>query len=303
MVAPVRGIDWLREQAIRMRRTKWPNAVMLADELWLMLRGLDSGEADSATIRTTIGDDIQIDGEDINIPPFDPVFPDIVFPDEPSVDEDPDTGETTVVQDQYVIERTVVPGQVTGGGSPLFPMTIYPMGNLTSSAASSTAFSPANEPASLSVQVRQLDGGTPDVSDWAMVTVIREMLYTTTTTYNAQGGITNRNIDVSVVQSDYSVQPGGGGAGGAIAVVVDEISSRDGTTAGTGTATIHSFDGTSWTPLVDELGEELEPQTIYNSVSASIASGKVIQVKKIGGFWFIDVEDCSQATEPPVIEG
>jgi hypothetical protein len=39
-----RELDWLREQAIRMRRTEW-TPDMLADELWLILRGLDPSSA------------------------------------------------------------------------------------------------------------------------------------------------------------------------------------------------------------------------------------------------------------------
>lgn len=74
---------------------------------------------------------------------------------------------------------------------------------------------------------------------------------------------------------------------GFVGITTSQIDARaNATTPGTGTANIYRFNGT--TLAVASTG-----QTIYNTAKTTpTASGRLIQLKKVDGFLFLDVDDC-----------
>lgn len=148
-----RGLDYLRDQAIRLRRTKWPNAPMLGDELYLILQGIDPPITDVATT-DELGNPITVpflDLPELDLTPFDLDFPENPVADTPTVDpvpfdpdtpissespggeggvNDPDTnpGAGGTVTSRVVWQRSSFPGQVLSridSGS-TFSVRIYP---------------------------------------------------------------------------------------------------------------------------------------------------------------------------------
>jgi hypothetical protein len=108
------------------------------------------------------------------------------------------------------------------------------------------------------------------------------------------------STQIQVAQEEWLFNAPGEGGGGKVARITEEISARDGTTPGSGTAVLYEFseDSGKLSPITekDENDEEQETEvTVYNMVTSEIKSGedKFIQVKRIDNVWFIDVEDCS----------
>jgi hypothetical protein len=63
------------------------------------------------------------------------------------------------------------------------------------------------------------------------------------------------------------------------------IPALSGSTPGSGTVTLYSFNGTT-------LSATTTTVTAYNMTSGAVAANAWLQLKLIAGYWFIDVEGC-----------
>ncbi len=120
----VRGLDYLAEQSIRLRRTKWADPQPLADELWVILSRLeDSTQGASQVLSPVDGSVIDLPaGSTLNISPFDFLFPEIL----PTVVTTSVPGTKTTVTTFYV--RGTIPGKVISGSGSSYQVQIYPHG-------------------------------------------------------------------------------------------------------------------------------------------------------------------------------
>lgn len=127
--------QWLRDQAIRMRRTKWPDAHLLGDELFLIFSRAPQTTTGPITAKTSNPNFTPIQFEsldDLNIEPLDLAFLDV--PDlqlEPATTSLPgtlDNGGTQLTNTRTTVRREVIPGVVLSGSGDSYSVEVYPKG-------------------------------------------------------------------------------------------------------------------------------------------------------------------------------
>jgi hypothetical protein len=296
---------YLRDAAIRFVRTKWTVPWMLGEELYTVLRGIALGPV---TLNFGTGD------------PFD--YPE--FPEWRPPDWDPDWPEDPVVETEEIDEgyektetlywhRAIYPGQIverTQGAN--YNIRLWPNGFLTGTGDGSIWTSnivlpgepraPINEIRECLLTDESL-AGTISANIW--VYVFRVIRYRVTKeTWTGENPRTQTQIDILEEQYLFNA-PAEGGA--KVARVIQTITARKGTTPGQGRAVLYKYQGPvpdlatgetsspSLVPLTDSENEETEVD-VFNMVSSEITADSddlFIQVKRIDGAWFIDVEDCS----------
>lgn len=69
-----------------------------------------------------------------------------------------------------------------------------------------------------------------------------------------------------------------------LAVTTSTISAASGSTPGSGTATLQFFNGTNYAAISASYANV----TIFNTLNVAIASGVVVQLKRIDQYWFAD---------------
>lgn len=164
---------FFQDQAIRLRRTKWANPVMLAEELYSMFTGVQDDESTgNFQYVPNDGDDspIEFPGFDnLYIPPLDLSFAEFPsFNSLPEVEQN-DTGSgaddgtggddaqasgnTTRRTFRTFWNRTVIPGVVVSGSGEDYIVTIYPNGNEAADPDDTTV----QESKSVSVKQLQID--------------------------------------------------------------------------------------------------------------------------------------------------
>ena len=293
---------FLRDQAIRLRRTKWQNPWDLADELFLILRGIDVETTGPISIIPPGGGD-PVDFppiDDLNIPPFDFDLPENGAQ-QPEVDVQDNGNGTSATIQSYFWHRAIFPGQVQSQSSgEQYNIRIYPNGNLTS-------LSNISGVGTKTVVARLTDpslAGTVSNNSWVFVYWVAEYLVTELIIRNAQGAIIERTTEVKIVQDEYLFNAPAESGGGKVARVTQTITAREGTTMGQGKAILYMFAVPTDDP--NNPGEQTDPLLtagnevdVFNSVTSEIAAGadKFIQVKRIDNAWFIDVEDCASGDE------
>jgi hypothetical protein len=73
-----------------------------------------------------------------------------------------------------------------------------------------------------------------------------------------------------------------------LAITTSTISAASGSTPGSGTATLQLFNGATYSAI----SATYASVTVFNSTSSTIPSGNLIQLKRIDGYWFVDVASC-----------
>jgi hypothetical protein len=216
--------------------------------------------------------------------------PDFPWPPGEDPTDDPQPPNGTETKFWY---RAVFPGKILNqSGGANYNIRITPNGNLTSTAASTSSPTPVTS----DIVARLTDpslAGTVTPNTWVYVFWVAEY---NVVEQNIQSQISTQ---IQVTQEDWLFNAPGEGGGGKVARVTEEISARDGTTPGSGTAVLYEFseDSGSLSPITetDDQGQPQETEvTVYNMVTSEIKSGEdtFIQVKRIDNTWWIDVEDC-----------
>lgn len=188
----------LRDEAIRMKRTKWRDRTdLLAQELFAIFASIDVPTTGPVTVDTGNGNPVTYDDPRLFQGTFgDLVLPDLNLPDfedylNPNGVElaEPDTADASPVRRrrqrrrvQYV--REVFPGTVVSGTEDTYQVKVYPNGFTAATVpASSFLGSPASLPAGdATVEVKQLqiaDGETIPAGTWALVWSVSVVLITT----------------------------------------------------------------------------------------------------------------------------
>jgi hypothetical protein len=265
--------EHLWRESIRARRKDWSTTSEFADEVYLILSSIPQINTGPLTIEGPDGNPIEFPSvDDLNFPPWDLDFPeDGITP--PELEQDPDdpTQSSTVTEQWH---RTIFPGKVISqsGTSENYNIDIYPEGRFG---------------AARSIVARLTDpelAGSIDPNVWlyvyrAIKYVIREETF---------GSFKQTTVDTSVQEYTFNAPPQ---AGGRVARVSATISAREGLTPGSGSAVLYQIDSESGSLTTSSEADV----TVYNMVTSEVTAGadKFIQVKKIGGLWWIDVEDCS----------
>lgn len=254
---------YLFRSAIRLRRTTWQNAPILGDEIYTILAGIKDFETGPFTI--IIGDEEEEfpSVDDLNIPPFDLDVPENGANEEEPLDpeaEDGGGGTTT-----SFAHRSIFPATVDShAGGVNYSVTLYPDGLAGPTKTVTAAVTDSSK------------AGEVELGIW--VYVYRYVRYVVTQT---------GSTEIRPEDEEYLFIAPESGGGGKVAVVTATIGPRAGNTAGVGQATLKPFDVESGS-FSD--GDSVQ---VYNMVKSSIDVGAFIQVKKIDGAWFIDVEDCT----------
>jgi hypothetical protein len=288
-----------------MRRVKWPNAWMLADELWLILSSLEPPTTGKITMNDTLADDDTYTLpalKDLNIPPLDLEMPNAGTR-QPVNDQD-DLGDQLQNEvEECFWHRAVAIGEITGMGetSTQFLLTAYPNGELGNSCVNKWREDPEVPFTNEGVVATCL--GDPDaveVGDWVMLVRFSQWMKKTVTLRDKRTmAIIDTETELTLLQEAfYFVAPSGGG-GGTVAMTTSEISALSGTTPGSGMMQRYRLEGGTLVALGS-------PVQVYSSVRVAVESGKWIQAKKIAGRdaegqttsnWWVDVEDCKDESE------
>jgi len=284
-------INWLRQQAIRMRRTKWPNAWMLADELWLILSSLEPVTTGKITVNPTqdAEDNYTLPPiNDIYIPPLDLDYPNggTYQP----VNEQTDTGgqfQNTATTTFW--HRSTMPAIVTGEASGyMFPVTVYPNGFLGNLGVNQWREDPQDN---IIVDDTARCLGDPDeveVDDYVIFFHVAQWSKEETTIRDKNTfGIVSQETELTRLQYQNLFIPVSGGGGGTVCMSVSAISALSGLTPGSGAIQRYKLN-----PDTGDLEVFGAAVTAYSSVRVAVESGKWLQAKKIDGQWWIDVEDC-----------
>jgi len=272
--------EYLRQQSIRLQREDWKqNAQLLGDEIYTIMSNIQLLPAPQ-----TATDD---NGNPINVPdpiPLPPIISDpggnapgpggtdpIVDPTNPPQVDPPvvtppggggggDGGNT---QTQTVWVRSTHPGKITSGssGGSSFSCDLYYNG-LNESPSSRTAT--VTDPASASA-----------VYEGLWVTIFFIAKYEVTTVASSPGSLR------LISQEHLFNAPSGGGAWGTSHGITGK---GEGDTPGTGSVTLQKLSGDSWTG-----GDSVN---VESTVTEDTPSGRIVQVKRVSGKWFLDVEDC-----------
>lgn len=198
--------QWLHDQAVRMRRTKWSDPNVLADELFLIL----SRAPDNTTgpITATPSDNsfppIEIPPvEDLNIPPLDLGFLDIPESNpQQTTTESPNQpeGGRSLVNIQTTFKRETVPGTIVSGSGDSYSVQIYPQGLGSDYFSQTLGSRNANViQAKKIVTVRQPEsvaGAVIPVGTWVLVWRFVEVAIIETIQLNSTGGIISKNTNV-----------------------------------------------------------------------------------------------------------
>ena len=137
MAAPLSNelSKWFRDQSIRMRRTKWPSAHMLSDELFLIMSLVPdqtTGPLEAQPFGLNLPPIPFPSFNDLNIPPLDLSF--LEFPElqrQPFTNEQPgrgDSGGRHITNTRQTTKRETVPGTIVSGSGDSYSVRVYPNG-------------------------------------------------------------------------------------------------------------------------------------------------------------------------------
>jgi len=269
---------FLYEQSIRLQREDWKsNAQLLGDEMYTILsnirvQGPSIVVVDENGNPTDIPDITEMPG--IDIPAFDfPEDPDPPVPIDPPVveDRDPDGsgGPPNTEQKQTFWHRSAHPGKLTSDGEDSqFSCDLY-INGLTQPPKAITAT--ITDPTLAS----DAENGT-----WVTVFMIAQYVASSQT---VDGSRLPTELEV-VSEPEYSFNAPGDSQGGRIGVVTQAISGGSASSPGSGQVMLKKKVEGNW---VDDV-----TATVYSTVESEVDIDKDIQMKRVSGDLFVDVEDC-----------
>ncbi len=200
-----KGVGYLADQSIRLRRTKWPDAAMLADELFTIFSKLSEETTGNIQVESSISGgvtDIEA-GKTLSIPPFDLLFPEII-PDEvvtPSAD--------TVTTVTKFWQRATIPGKIISGSVDSYVVRIYPNGP-NGPDSREVICTPLNIPQGVSI-LQALRGINPDwsillIGTWTMVFRVVQLEVTRVETNDEDGDTVSINTKVRAISVEHFLQ-------------------------------------------------------------------------------------------------
>jgi len=274
--------QFLYTQAIRLLRQDWgKNAQLLGDEFFTILSsiqvaGVVQPDTDENGNPTTLPDPFVIPGVDDfdfdNNPvnpaiPIDP--PDIPDSDDPTSDPEPPS--------KKFWHRASHIGKVTEVGvvGEKVKVDLYINGLTTEFIKDIKSIE-----ATLTDDTKR---GDIEVDMWVNVQMVARYEATKVQTDSAKVA-----AKVELIHLEYFFNAPGGG-GGKIGVVKALITGGTAAEPGVGTVTPKK--------LVDDAWVDDEEVTVYSTVSGKVAIGKNVQLKRVSGKLFIDVEDCGGEDE------
>ena len=283
--------QFLYTQAIRLLRQDWgKNAQLLGDEFFTILSsiqvaGVAQPETDENGNPTTLPDPFVIPGipdYDFDIDPQNPTIPTDPF--ERPNSEDPDGVDPPSSTKKYWHRASHI-GKVTGDGpndAGEFTVELY-INGLTGEFITSRRTVEATI-----TDIDKVDDVEKDM--WINVQMVAQYEARKVETDSAKVAAKPELIHLEYF---FNAPGGGGGRWGTVETEITGIS-KDGGTLGSGTVTLKkpTVDGSGWeADIVDD---------VYSTVTGKVTKGKIIQMKRISGKLFVDVEDCgSEEDEGP----
>jgi hypothetical protein len=177
----------------------------------------------------------------------------------------------------------------------LYSVQVSPTGSLTTKSQGQFTFNPPDTPYQKISQVRQLDSANVEVNTHVLVLSISELLVEKhTIRNNDDNGVVESWTEISVVQNENVMQAVASSGGRLAKTGSGGVPKLSGSTPGSATVTFYDFTGADMVPSTGTDGSEVVG-TVYNMASEDVGANKFIQVKTIGGFSFVDVEDCATA--------
>lgn len=276
---------FLYQQSIRLQREDWKqNAQLLGDEMFTILSSIQVAGPTIVVVDENgnpidVPDVTEIPG--IDIPPFD--FPDNpqnpTQPVDPPVTEDAVDGEDggdyggPTSSRQTFWHRSSHPGKLTSDNSgSIFTCNLYVNG--------------LNQaPKSITVTITDSTLAA-DVENGTWVTVFMIAQYEATSEVVDGQRLPST---LALLSLEYLFNAPGISQGGRIGVVTEEISAGSAGEPGSGTVLLKKYDEGSW--VDDETAE------VFSTVSSEVKVDKDVQMKRVSGELFVDVEDCGEAEE------
>lgn len=264
-----------------MRRVRWHNPTILADELWLILSSVEGEETGPVRISDSLtGDDFNdVSVPSLNLNPFDLSFPEQLDRPVESTRQNEETDSWTSVFETWTWERTSVPGKVlsgpTGTDKDKYQVELYPHGDLVSVRPNLFGDSARDEPLKTTREVTEKTDTTLEKDDWILVWVINELKETLFET-RRDGALVDRHTSYEIVQSQYlSFAGGGGGGGNWVGVVTESVPPGDANFAGKGRGDLYKITASGQYVLHES------DVVFHNTVEATIAVGKIVQLKEV----------------------
>ncbi len=187
--------QWLKDQAIRMRRTNWTSPDLLAEELFTIFTRVPytgTGPIQIAPISGQGGSIIDLEPqESLNIPPYDLDFYDVTdLHNEPTRTVSTDAKGQKVVHNTIEhITRTTIPGKIGSGSGNEYSVFIYPAGI-------------DGVDKSVTVKQLQINGSEVIPADtWTMVCRINKLIIVETLTEEENGRVI-KSTAISVADSE-----------------------------------------------------------------------------------------------------
>ena len=273
--------NYLRTQSIRLQREDWKqNAQLLGDEMFTIMSNIQLLPAEQ-TATDDNGNPITppdtIDLPDLTFPPGPNGTDPIVNPtDPPPVDgqdfdpndtDDPDAGGTG---SQLTWVRSTHPGKLTSENSGgFFQCDLYFNGL-------------SQPPDNRTVQITDPDLGD-DVESGTWVTVFFIAQYKVNTPVTEGGQQLPSTLEVVSIEHLFNAP--GPSAGGKIGVVTTPITGGTAASPGVGEVLTKKLVNDVWVNADTA-------STVYSTVAGEVAVDKDVQLKRVSGKLFIDVEDC-----------
>lgn len=270
--------QYLRQQSIRLQREDWKqNAQLLGDEMYAIMSNIQLLPEDQADtddngnpipsitpinlpdLGTPTGGDTDYANNPENPQPPDPPVTDPVDPNNPG-------GDSTTSRQFYF--RSSHPGKITGSslGSGLFPCDLYVNGLLET-------------PRPVTAQLTDASS-EGDVEEDSWVTIFLIAKYEAT---SAQVNDQTLPETVTATRVEYLFNAPVV-SGGKIGVVTTRITGGTAASPGEGKVLLKKLENNAWVT-----GEE---ETVYSTVSGTVETNKDVQMKRVSGRLFVDVEDC-----------
>jgi hypothetical protein len=273
---------FLLQQAIRLRRDDWgADAQLLAEEMFSIFSNIRA-QAESFPEIDQNGNPVvnievpKIPG-DLDIPTLDiaanPTNPPQINP--PVVDDgnndpansDP-TGDSNTQITQKFWHRSTHPGKLTSGNAgSIFQCDVYQNG-----------LNQATLPVQATITDPTLAG---DVESGTWVTLFLIAQYEATSQIVSGGALPPKLVPLSV---EWLFNAPGQAQGGKTGVVSTPIEGGTADSPGQGKVILRDKVDGNWVT-----GEEV---TVYSTVSGTVARDKDVQMKRVAGDLFVDVEDC-----------